>query len=131
LGIRYTKHEARCRRQNVTDACVHHAEMRILWRVWSYEPRSAGEVRILRVILKRPVSIALPECLKPVECNLLNGSVVGVRRTRSAIADDRARGRGIRGVHKKIPPEIIRSIISGDGGPWSRYPLKADRTCSG
>src|ERR1700722_811300 len=131
FGIRYAKHEARCRRQNVTDACVHHAEMRILWRVRSYEPRSAGEVRILRVILKRAVSIALPECLQPVECNLLNGSVVGVGGARCAIPNDRPRGRGIRGVREKIAPEIIRAVVKSESGSWTRYPLKAGGSCSG
>src|ERR1700722_10389679 len=131
FGIRYAEHETRCRRQNVADARVHHAEMRVLWCVWSYEPGSAGEVRILRVILKRAVRIAFPERLQPVECDLLNGSVVGVRRARSAIADDRARGRGIRGVHEKIPPEIIRAVITSERGSWTRYPLKAGGSCSG
>src|SRR5580704_4463934 len=100
FGIRHAEHKARCRRQNISDTCIHHAEMRIPRRVWSYEPWSASEVGILRVILKRAMSIAFPECLQPVECNLLNGSVVGVGRARSAITDDCPRGRGVRGVHE-------------------------------
>src|SRR5277367_193643 len=105
--------------------------MRIPRVIWSYEPRSARKIRILRVILQRPVHIAFPEGLQPIECNLLKGSVVGVGRARAAVPDDRAGSGGIRGVWKKIPPEIIRSVINGERRLRIRYPFEADRSCTG
>src|SRR5580658_10056683 len=104
--------------------------MRVLRRVWIYKPRSASQMRILRVILQRPVHIAFPKRLQPIECNLLKGSVVGVRRAGATVPDDRARSGGVRGVREKIPPEIVRSIINGEGGLLIRNPLEADGTCS-
>src|SRR5271156_3235495 len=104
--------------------------MRVLRRVRIYKPWSASQIRILRVILQRPVHIAFPKRLQPVECNLLKSSVVGVRRTWAAVSDDRAWSGGVRGVGEKIPPEIVRSIINGEGGLLIRYPLEAYGTCS-
>src|ERR1700723_1146070 len=104
--------------------------MRIPRIVWSYEPRSASKVRILRVVLERPVHIAFPEGLQPIECNLLNGSIVGVRRARAAVPDDCAWSCRVRGVREKIPAEIVRSIINGEGGLLIRDPLEANGPCS-
>src|SRR5580692_6335300 len=94
-------------------------------RTWSVKPRSTSHVGILRVILQRTILIGLPEGLQPIERVFLNGAVVGVRRARPTIPDDRVWIGSVRGIREEIPPEIIRSVIDGECGPFRGDPLKA------
>src|SRR5580658_9162765 len=99
--------------------------MRIPRCTWSAKPRSAIHIGILRVILERSVLVRFPEGLQPIKRVFLNDAVVGIRRTRPAIPDDGARSGSVRGVRKRIPPEIIFAVINSECGPFRRDPLKA------
>src|SRR5580704_7739928 len=99
-------------------------------RTRSVKPGSAIHVGILRVILERSELIGLPEGLQPIERVFLNSAVVGVRRARPAISDDRAWGGGVRGVREEIPTEIIFPVVNGECGLFRGDPLKAGEACS-
>src|SRR5580704_18105537 len=99
--------------------------MRVLRRTWSFKPRSASHVGILRVILQRSVLIGLPEGLQPIERVFLNGAVICVRRAWPSVPDDGARIGSVCSVRKEIPPEIICTVIDGECGPFRGDPLEA------
>src|SRR5262249_38929144 len=60
----------------VADAQIAHAEMSILGRAGGNEPRSAGQVRVLRDQQDGAVLRVPPEGLGPIDRTLLNGAVL-------------------------------------------------------
>src|ERR1700722_3305722 len=86
--------------------------MRILRVIRTYKPGIASQIGILNVSLQGSVPRVLPEGLQPIEGRLLNGAVVGIRRTGTAIPDDRSRMRCIRRIKEKIPSVIICSVVN-------------------
>src|SRR5579862_8527153 len=97
---------------------------------WGVKPRSAIHIGILRVILERSVLIGFPEGLQPIERVFLNDAVVGVRRARATIPDDRVWIGSVCGVREEISPEIVFAVINGECGLFRRNPLKARKARS-
>src|SRR6266446_1022450 len=98
--------------------------MRILGVTGSHRPGIASQIGILIISLQGSVLGVLPESLQPIECGLLNGAVVGIRRARTAIPDDRSWVRRIRRVG-------IESSSRGDrqrdrtSACWSNFILRS------
>src|SRR5258708_20411160 len=91
---------------------IKHGEVGILRIARTDKPGSASQIRILDVSLQGPVPGVLPECLQPIEGELLNGTVVGIRRPGTAVADDCSRVRCVGSVGKEIPTEVIRALLN-------------------
>ena len=63
----------------------------------------------------------VPEGLDPIESWLLNGPVVGVRRARPAIPDDRSPI-----CTEEVSPKIVHSVVSGERSLLTKVPLKPE-----
>src|SRR5215510_5141615 len=98
--------------------------MRVFGRAGGDKPWSAGQIRILSVVLHCAVLRVLPKSLDPIDRHLLNGTVISVGRARSAVSDDRVGMRCVRSIREEIPLEIISPIVSRECGLWSRDPLQ-------
>src|ERR1700685_1160571 len=105
--------------------------MRIPGVTRSHIPGSASQIGILCVILQRSVSLALPKSQQPIERGLLDGAIICVGRTGTAITDNRSRMGGVGRVGEEIPPVIIRAVINGKRLLWACSPLETCRTRSG
>src|ERR1700691_4448495 len=105
--------------------------MRVLGLTGSHEPGSAGQIGILCVILQRSVSLALPKSKQPIERDLLDGAIICVGRSRSAITDNRPRMGGVCRVGEEIPAVIIRAVVDGKRLLLAGSPLETRRARSG
>src|ERR1700723_3380545 len=131
IGVRHAQQSAGGRRQNVADTGIDHAEMRILGVTGSHKPGSAGQIGILCVILQRSLSLALPKSKQPIERDLLDGAIICVGRSRSAITDNRPRMGGVCRVGEEIPAVIIRAVVDGKRLLLAGSPLETRRARSG
>src|SRR5580704_8013907 len=104
--------------------------MRILGVTRRHIPRGAGQIGILRVILQRSKPLVLPESQKPIKRDLLDGTIIGIGRTGTAITNDRSRMCGVCRVREEIPSVIIRAVINGKRLLVARSPLETGRARS-
>src|SRR4029077_7003768 len=111
-------------RQNVTETGINHGEVCILGIARTYKPRSASQIGILDVSLQGSIPAVLPESLQPIERDLLNGAVVGIRRAGSAVPDGGSRMRCVGGVGEEISPEVICAIVYGERLFWTGSPFE-------
>src|ERR1700722_16269601 len=88
--------------------------MRILGITRRHIPGRASQIGILRVVLQRSESLALPESQQPVESDLLDGAIICVR-----------------GTSEEIASVIIRAVIDGESLFWAGSPLDTCRARSG
>src|ERR1700757_3453315 len=105
--------------------------MRIFRLTRSYEPGSASQIGILDVSLQSSVPGVLPESLQPIEGELLNGAVVGIRRAGTAVPDDGSGVRRIRRVRKEISSVIICSVVNRERLFRGRSPFETSGPRSG
>src|SRR6202051_1503084 len=98
--------------------------MRVLRRAGGDKPRITTYKGILGVVLEGSVSFALPESADHIESCFLNGSVICGGGTRPAKPDDRAGSGGVRGVREKIPPIVVKPVVSRHGSLRVHDPLE-------
>src|SRR5271170_7957731 len=105
--------------------------MRVLRVTRNLIPGSTSQIGVLCVILQRSVSLALPKSQQPIERNLLDGAIIRIGRTGSAITDNRSRMGGVCRVGEEISPVVIRAVINGKRLLRACSPLETCRTRSG
>jgi hypothetical protein len=76
-----------------------------------YKPWGATEIGILGVVLQRAVSRILLEGEEPIESDLLDGAIIRFGLSRSALANNCAGIRSVRGVREEISPVVVRTTF--------------------
>src|SRR5271170_3067394 len=105
--------------------------MRVLRVTRNLIPGSTSQIGVLCVILQRSVSLALPKSQQPIDRDLLDGAIICIGRTGTAVTDNRSRMSDVCRVREEIPSVIIRTVINGECLLWTRSPLQTCRAGTG
>src|SRR5260370_30490835 len=107
--------------QNVTNARINHAQMRVFrrWRYGQRRPRASHQVRVLRDHLELPVVLAGPQRGNCVECSFLDiavGSVRGAWKTKPHATEPDASAAGTPRSREeaKIAVKIRYAVVGGE-----------------
>ena len=87
---------------------IDHTRVSVLERARRHEPKTPGEIGILRENLQPSVVFVFPERADISECRFLHGSIRTRRRTGIPKSNRLARG----GIHGDIPLEIANTVIA-------------------